>query len=444
MVQTWKTWKGYLAAIPMGVWVVSGAVYLAATSTCMMFSISPYFMTETLGLSTFSMGAIEGVSEALSQFSKLFSGVFTDLIRRRKSMLTTGFSVAAFSKLFFILAAGPFAISLVMASKVFERLSNGLISTPRDAYVAEVSNPKNRGFCLGLMMSFKTLGCTVGSLLISWLLYYFTDYQVLLWIGFVHGVAAVFLLAFFLKEKAWKVKKSGIPTETENQEELASPDSGRGVKKANKPKSGAGFLWRDLLNLPRAYWILILVSSIFMLARFPDSFLILRMRELGGSKQLGASLIGIFNLVSTFCCLFLGYFSDRMRRFFTLYFPFVTLVLSELFFLGADWMGEGVGLGMLGVILWGAQRGTSQIMFTSLIADLVPHEILGTAIGFFYIMTGVVAIGGGFIAGKISLSSLSSVFLFGTLVSFAALIGLMVWHWTLRVKKDRFLYPVTG
>ncbi len=382
-------------SLPIGVWAVSISMMLIAVSTTMVFSISPFFITQVLGLSFVSLGIMEGISEGLSFFSKLASGFAGDFFRRKKPPLVIGVAMATISKPIFILAGGATGI---MISKVIERISNGIMATPRDAYCAEEVSANMRGSSLGLMMSLKTFGCALGSFIIGGLIIFTNDYRLLLWIGFIPCFLSFLVLLMYMKEE--RVEK-----------ELKTPESKRKKLKLS-----------DFKSLNSRYWSLVIIATIFMAARFSDGFLILRMKELGAPMWLCTSTIGIFNLISAFACLPIGRWSDRFCRSRMLYFSFIALVLSNVCFI----FDGGLMLALLGVLFWGAQRGTSQMLFAAIIADEVPEKIIGTALGIYYLLSGVIAVFAGFMAGHVADISLFYAFIFGLTASTLALIALFV------------------
>jgi MFS family permease len=388
-----------LTWIPPGVWAVSLANMLIAISTTMTFSVSPFFITSVLGLSMFSMGAMEGFTEGLSQISKLFSGITSDVSKKKKPTLLFGILLATLSKPFFILAGGA---GSVIVSKILERVSNGVIATPRDAYIADVATKDIRGASYGLMMTGKTVGCIVGPLFISALMFVTEDYRMLLWFGFIPCILALFIIFFSMRE---------TPPSLEGPQE-ESPASSK------EPR----LTFKDVLALPASYWSLIFISSLFMIARFSDGILALRLKELGAPTALCVATIAIFNAVSALCCFPVGRLSDRMDRSLLLFFSFITLILCNLCFIFATDMW----LGLMGVLFWGAQRGTSQILFSAIIADESPRKIIGTAIGLFYIITGVISFCAGLIAGWIANTSLTGAFIFGGIASSLAVLSLLV------------------
>lgn len=379
-----------------GIWGLSMGVMLVAISTSMAFSISPIYLKKILGFSLVSIGLIEGIAEGLSQVSKLLSGVVGDYFRKKKPPLVVGFILAALSKPVFIFASGA---SWIMVSKVMERISNGLTATPRDALISDLSTKSNRGFSFGLMMTLKTVGCTVGSFLIAALFYITDDYRTLLWIGFFPCLAAIYIIWRHLKEK----DTTAAPTQAKTKEEQK-------------------LHFRDVKLLNNRYWVFLTIATIFMLARFADGLLILRMQKLGASEQLCAAIIGIFNAVSALCCFPVGHISDRIDRSKILYFSFLTLLLSHLAF----GFGTNVYWGLLGVLFWGAQRGTSQILFSAIIAEEVPKKVTGTALGLFNLTSGLAAVLSGYVAGSISDENLETPYIAGAVVAAVALVALVV------------------
>lgn len=387
-----KFFRNKFSHLPVEIWALTFANLLVAVATAMAFSISPFFITTVLGLSTFSMGAIEGFAEALSQVSKLSSGVSSDYFRKKKPTLIFGIFLAAISKPFFILANGSGA---VIISKVLERISNGVIATPRDAYVADICVSSKRGAAYGIMMTGKTIGCVIGPLLVSCLIFFTENYRLILWIGFLPIVVALYII--------WKYMH-----EVDPQEENTSNTVERGHK----------ISFDDMKKLSSKYWIAIGIAAIFMLARFSDGFLALRLKELGAPLPVCTATIGIFNFISVLCSYPIGDLSDKVGREKLLYFSYIALILCNVCFI----LAGDMWLGLVGVLFWGAQRSTSQILFTALIADVAPKKIIGTAIGIFYIVSGVSSLLSGSISGWLANTQLSHIFIFGFFTSMLALV----------------------
>lgn len=79
-----------LSRIPKGVWVLGGVSLLMDVSSEMIHSLLPLFMATTLGASVIVIGIIEGVAEATALILKVFSGVISDYVGKRKGLALLG------------------------------------------------------------------------------------------------------------------------------------------------------------------------------------------------------------------------------------------------------------------------------------------------------------------------------------------------------------------
>lgn len=75
-----------LGRIPRGVWILGGVSLLMDVSSEMIHSLLPLFMATTLGVSVIVIGLIEGLAEATALIVKVFSGVLSDYLGKRKGL----------------------------------------------------------------------------------------------------------------------------------------------------------------------------------------------------------------------------------------------------------------------------------------------------------------------------------------------------------------------
>ena len=80
-------------------------------------SLLPVFMVSSLGATAFAVGIVEGVAEATALIVKVFSGVFSDRIGRRKSLAVIGYGLGALSKPLFALAL---TVNWVLAARFID------------------------------------------------------------------------------------------------------------------------------------------------------------------------------------------------------------------------------------------------------------------------------------------------------------------------------------
>ena len=73
-------------------------------SSELIHGLLPVFMVSSLGATAFAVGIVEGVAEATALIVKVFSGVLSDYIGKRKILAVIGYGLGAISKPLFPLA----------------------------------------------------------------------------------------------------------------------------------------------------------------------------------------------------------------------------------------------------------------------------------------------------------------------------------------------------
>ena len=128
-----------LKHIPAGVWVLGFVSMLMDISSEMIHSLLPMFIVTTLGASAFMVGIIEGIAESTALIVKIFSGVMSDYLGKRKGLAVLGYGLGALTKPLFAIA--PTA-GIVLTARLVDRIGKGVRGAPRDALVIP---PKNQG-----------------------------------------------------------------------------------------------------------------------------------------------------------------------------------------------------------------------------------------------------------------------------------------------------------
>lgn len=355
--------------VPKGILAVGFSTLLVAISTTAAFSITPFFLHDVLGIKLKTIGLIEAGTESLSQFSRLLAGVICDKMRRCKPMYVIGTFFSFLAKPLLLLANGS---GLVIASKISDRLGNGLSATPRDQYVALNSKSSEKGANIGLIMTFKTLGCVLGPFAVMCgTLFYGSGSDHIRTILFCTTIPAFLSLYIAIRYM---------------QDSLLS------VKSKNRQ-----FNLKMLKCLTIKFWLFLGIMFFFMLARAPECYLLLNLKHSGLPQWFCSGAIGFFNLVSVFISYPAGFLSDKFGREKTLLVSFIALCISTMCF----YTNLAV-LGVVGVIFWGIQRSSSQIISVACIADIVDRKILGSAIGLFNLINGISCIITSYFSGIIS------------------------------------------
>jgi sugar phosphate permease len=181
------------ARIPAAIWALGLVSMFMDISSEMIHSLLPMFLATTLGVSATAIGLIEGLAEATALIVKVFSGVLSDWLGKRKGLALLGYALGAVTKPFFALANGA---GLVVAARLVDRVGKGIRGAPRDALVADLSPPEVRGAAFGLRQSLDTVGAFVGPLLATaFMLLWADDFRAVFWVAVVPGVIAVLVLA---------------------------------------------------------------------------------------------------------------------------------------------------------------------------------------------------------------------------------------------------------
>ena len=133
--------------LPRSVWVLGIVSLLMDLSSEIYHALLPAFLTVTLGLPVAAMGALDGFAEATANVAKLASGRLSDRTQRRKPWILLGYGMAALSKPLFPLASGAVPI---LGARFIDRIGKGIRGAPRDALIADVTTPDQRGAAYGL------------------------------------------------------------------------------------------------------------------------------------------------------------------------------------------------------------------------------------------------------------------------------------------------------
>src|SRR4030095_5522736 len=139
--------RGKRARIDKGVWTLGLVSFLSDVASDMIYHLLPDFLTRTLHAAPAALGLIEGVAEATASLMKVVSGWGSDRVRKRKPLVTLGYSIAPVgAPLVGLASTGP----QVRAIRFADRVGKGIRTSPRDALLADIVRPGDRGRAYGL------------------------------------------------------------------------------------------------------------------------------------------------------------------------------------------------------------------------------------------------------------------------------------------------------
>ncbi|MEI7493217.1 MAG: MFS transporter [Alphaproteobacteria bacterium] len=377
-------------------------------SAVMIFGIAALYVKQILGVATGIVLLLEGFFEALAYIMKLFSGVISDYLRKRKLVMVWGFALTVIARVFFALSS---SFGVLLTARILDRLGNGIQSTPRDALVGDLAPENIKGACFGLRQSLAVAGSFIGGFVGIWCMVSTNqNFQTVFAVASVPAFLGLLLVLFFVKD-------SHAEEVTVDKKPIRHPIHLSDLKRLGKP-----------------YWILMGIALVFMSARVGESVLVLHAT---GSFNLDQSfshaILILYNVMNSLCSYPVGYLSDKFGRYGFLGLSFFILILADAF-LG---FAENLTTMMIGVALWGIQIGMSQSMFLSLIADHVPEDLRGTGIGFFYLISAAALLLAGGIGGIAEhMYDQFATFIVSGAISLVALLMLAVFHKTLQNKPS--------
>ena len=385
------TTKNILSQIPTGIWVLGFVSMLMDISSEMVHSLLPLFMVTMLGASAFTVGIIEGLAESTALIVKVFSGVISDYLGKRKGLAVFGYALGAITKPLFAIAP---TIGIVLTARLLDRVGKGIRGAPRDALVADIAPAHLRGAAFGLRQSLDTVGAFLGPLFaVGLMLLWANDFQAVFWVAVIPGLMAVALLIFGVKE----------------------PERHIGATRLNPIRR------ENLKRLGKSYWYVVGIGAIFTLARFSEAFLVLRAQQGGIPIALVPLVMVAMNLIYAVSAYPFGKLSDSMSHTKLLALGLVVLIVADVVLASSNhW-----GVVLSGVALWGIHMGITQGLLATMVANTAPEDLRGTAYGFFNLMSGLAMLISSVLAGLLwDQLGASFTFYAGAIFCVIALLGL--------------------
>jgi MFS family permease len=384
-----------LRRLPRGIWALGFVSLFMDTSSELVHSLLPVFMVTVLGASMATVGVIEGVAEATAAIAKVFSGAISDYFRKRKALVVLGYGLSALTKPVFPLAT---SIGWVFGARFVDRIGKGIRGAPRDALIADIVPPRQRGAAYGLRQALDSVGAFLGPLLaLAFMIWLADDIGSVLWVAVVPGFVAVLLLAVAVRE----------------------PDSLLGG-----PGTGKSLWLADAGRLEWRYWFVVALGAIFTLARFSEAFLILRAQDVGLSIGYVPLIMIVMNVVYAAFAFPAGAAADRLSARMLLVFGLGILLVADI----ALAVATSPRTAFLGAAFWGLHMALTQGLLSKLVADAAPVELRGTAFGIFNLVSGGALLLASVVAGSLwSRYGASATFIAGAVFAAIALTGLLAY-----------------
>jgi MFS family permease len=354
------------------------ASFLTDASTEMLIHLIPLFLANVLGVRTSIVGVIEGVAETTSSLLKVASGRLSDRIRRRKVLVVAGYALSTIAKPLFAVASSWQA---VLGTRFLERVGKGVRTSPRDALIADSTDPSVRGFAFGFHRAGDTFGAALGILLAIGIVTAMQGSQTeltaetfrwIVWLSVIPAAAAVFALIVGVSEP--------------------------GARRAPSSRHNAHTYGAAIVSpLGARFYLFLGIVVLFTLGNSSDAFLVLRAQERGLSLPAVLGLLLLYNLVYAFSSGPAGILSDRIGRRRLIIASWGIYAAAYFLFAGATSPWHL----LVAFAIYGFFSALFEGSAKAFVADLTPADARGTAYGVYNAAVGVAALPASVVAGAL-------------------------------------------
>lgn len=376
-------------------WLFAGTSFFTDVSSHMVVPLLPLFLVGVLRATPAIVGLVEGGAESFAALIKGFAGRWSDRSGHRRLFVVFGYALSTLTRALFVIAT---SWPLVLLARLTERIGKGLRSAPRDALIVESTEPEWRGRAFGFQQAFDAAGALLGAVLVWWLVAYFT-YRELFTIALIPAAVGM-LLTLLIREGP-----------------AAASGGGNSNVAETTPRVHARF--RDL---PPALGRAIVACALFAFGQFGVAFFVLAASARGLGDRDTLAFYIVFNAAGTLAAWPAGRWSDTHGRRPLLiggYLLFTAACVAMLVHATTSWVMAFALLGAGVAVIDAVQR--------ALIADLSPPHLRATAMGAYYAAIALVALPGGWLAGKLwSVYVPDATFVFGIATSIVA--AWMIWR----------------
>lgn len=369
-----KNLKYFLKGISRNVLLLGLVSLLTDLSSQMVFPLVPLFLT-SLGAGATIIGIVEGAADTTAALLKVFSWYLSDKFKKRKIFVLIGYGFSTITKPLFALAK---TWPAVLVFRVIERIGKGLRDAPRDALVADSTDPQYMGKAYGIQRAMDGTGSVLGALL-ALVLFPYLWYQNLFIFAFIPWAIAVFAILFVKEAKI--MKKDLGPLRESHREHLKI-----------KEKIEIPSLRTSITLLPKNLKLFILVSALFGLVNFGYAFLLLKAKDVGASDERAIIYYVLFYGIYTIASAPLGVLSDRIGRKKMLWIAYSLFLVVTLWLALITQLGRVIFFFILFGFLFAIVDGTER----ALVVDLA-GKYKWTALGLFHTAIWIVALPGWYI-----------------------------------------------
>jgi MFS family permease len=358
-------------------------------STEMILGVLPIFIVRDLGATAAVLGLIEGVAEAVNYSFRVFAGVLTDRIGRRKPLVLIGYGFSSIAKPLFAVTS---SWGQAFAVRVIDRAGKGTRTSPRDALISDSITKAEAGKGFGLHRSLDQLGAVLGPLF-AFVVIPFIGIRGVFWVSFVPALMALIILVFFVKDS-------------------------RGSIVQRSPFENMRMV------LTRDFVILLAFLGVFAVGAYDFSFILLKAGSLGIAENDIPLVYATLNVATVILGLPAGMLADRAGKLPMLCLSYVVFLVTSM---AGVFLGGNASFGFLIAFLFGSYLAISDTVQRALIPEFTQPQLKGTGYAIYYMLIGVCSFLANSIFGFLWTSlSPSAAFQFSVGTATAGIVALLI------------------
>lgn len=335
-------------------WILSLVSFFTDMGTYMVTPLIPIILSAS---GPFIIGLIDGLSESLASVLKLYSGKRSDRLKNRKNLAIVGYGLSGIGRLVLIFSSSWIGVFIW---KLVDRTGKGIRTAPRDALISESGGKNKQGRVFGIHQMMDMLGAALG----------IGTAIVILHVVGNKNIKDVFLYSLIPITIGWIILFSV-------KERINKP-----IEQPNKSARKLDFKWELLdSNIKK----LLLIVLLFTIVNSSNSFLLLRVANLGFSNQSVLLMYLLFHLTASSFSYISGAFSDKYGRRGILTAGYV---LYGVVYIGFGEVHSVIGLVIL-FILYGLYSALTKGVEKALVVELASPDARGTALGFYAMVSGI-------------------------------------------------------
>ena len=329
----------------------------------MIFPLLPQFLMTMLGGNRFYLGVIEGVADSVASLLKLWFGARSDRVGNRRSFVISGYAIAALARPLIGLVTAPWQL---FATRIGDRIGKGIRTSPRDAMIADSTDPKSRGRAFGFHRGMDHLGAAIGPVLATAFLWMWPNQLRLMFLlTLFPGLIVVLILFWGLKE---------TPSHADSEANVEA-DLDKRFKFSLRP-------------FGRDFRIFLIALVVFSLGNSSDAFLLVRAGELGVATVHLPLLWFGFHVVKSIGNILFGHLVDKVGTHLPLGVGWLiyAAIYVAFAFATAAWQAWTFFL------LYGLYYAVTEPAEKTMIANLVGSDKKGLAFGWYNLAMGIAAL----------------------------------------------------